>query len=128
MNRGSRERLRPPLALTAGLAALSGLPCLLAPALVARALGAGVYPELALLLRLFGAAVLALAALAWFAGRPAHPFQREAAAICCGFHAMAAMALWGAVVSGGLSPWLPGAAAVTHLFLAGWIAAALMAR
>lgn len=125
----SPDRLRPPLTISAGLQVLMGVPCLLAPALAARLLGAHLTPEVALALRLFGAAALALAALAWLASRhSAVSYLRDAAALLGGFHALAAMVLWSAVVAGALLPWFPGAAAVTHLLLAGWLTAGLMAR
>lgn len=125
----SPELLRPPLTISAGMQVLMGLPCLLAPALAARLLGAHATADVSLALRLFGAAALVLAALAWLASRHvAVPYLRDAAALLGGYHALAAMVLWGAVVAGALLPWFPGAAAVTHLFLAGWLAAGLMAR
>ena len=122
-------RLRAPLLVTALLELGVGLPCLLVPALAADLLG--LFPDagLAVALRLFGAALLALAGLAWFAGRPqAGPFVREAGMLLAGYHSLAAMVLWGGVVGGPLAPWVPGAAAVTHLVLAGWLFAGLSSR
>ncbi len=122
-------RLRAPFLVTAGLELAAGLPCLLAPRLAADLLG--LFPDagLAQALRLLGAALLALSALAWFASRRhGAPFAREAGVILAGYHSMAALLLWSGVVVGPLAPYLAGAAAVTHLVLAGWIFAGLSSR
>ena len=122
-------RLKAPFLFTAALEAGAGLPCLLVPTVAASLLG--LLPDAALssVLRLFGAALLALAALAWFAALPrAAGFAREAGGLLAGYHSLAAMLLWGAVVGGPMTPYLAGAAAVTHLVLAGWIFAGLSSR
>ena len=122
-------RLRAPFLVTAVLELGAGLPCLLVPTLAASMLGLYTDAGLSLVLRLFGAALLALAALAWFAARPqAAGFAREAGGLLAGYHSLAAMLLWGGVVGGPLTPYLAGAAAVTHLVLAGWIFAGLSSR
>jgi hypothetical protein len=122
-------RLRAPFLVTAVLELGAGLPCLLVPSVAATMLGLFPGADLAVVLRLFGAALLALAALAWFAARPqAAAFAREAGVLLAGYHSLAAMLLWGGVVGGPVSPYLAGAAAVTHLVLAGWIFAGLSSR
>jgi hypothetical protein len=122
-------RLRAPFLFTAALEAGAGLPCLLMPTVAASLLGLLPDAGLSAVLRILGAALLALAALAWFAARPrAAGLAREAGALLAGYHSLAAMLLWGAVVGGPMSPYLAGAASVTHLLLAGWIFAGLSSR
>lgn len=122
-------RLRAPLLATAALELAVGLGCLLVPGFAASLMGLFPDAALGLALRLFGAALLALGGLAWFAARPqAAGFVREAGMLLAGYHSLAAMLLWGGVVAGPLAPYAPGAAAVTHLVLAGWLFAGLSAR
>jgi len=122
-------RLRAPFLVTAGLELAAGLPCLLVPRLAGDLMG--LFPDagLAQAFRLLGAALLALGALAWFASRPrAAAFAREAGVVLAGYHSMAALLLWSGVVAGPFAPYVAGAAAVTHLVLAGWIFAGLSSR
>lgn len=117
-----------PLRATAVLELGAGLPMLLLPAVAAGLIGVAWSPTTGVLVRLFGAAICALGALAWIAAGEDGDLRRRAGWAFTAYHMAAALILVYGLGVGVLSGALTSGAFIAHLVLAGVLARALTAQ
>lgn len=117
-----------PLKATAALEFGAGLPMVGLPAVTAGLLGVAWSPTTDVLIRLFGAAICVLGALAWIAAAENDSLGRRAGWAFTSYHVAAALILVYGLGIGVLGGALASGAFIAHLVLAGVLARALTAE